>query len=89
MTPETVLKLASDAGMLILTIAGPVLIAGLVTGVGISIVQAVTQVQEMTLTFIPKLIVIVAVFATMGGWMLGQLLTFTTTLLMNLNQYAR
>ena len=89
MTPELVLKLAADAGILVLTIAGPVLLAGLVTGVAISILQAVTQVQEMTLTFIPKLVVVVAVFATMGGWMLGQLVTFTTTLLMNLEQYGR
>lgn len=89
MTPDLVLKLATDAGMVILMIAGPVLLAGLVTGVGISILQAVTQVQEMTLTFIPKLVVIVAVFATMGGWMLGQLVGFTTTLLMNLDQYTR
>lgn len=89
MTPEAVLKLASDAGVLILTIAGPVLIAGLATGVAVSVVQAVTQVQETTLTFIPKLIATVAVFAAMGGWMLGQLVTFTTNLLTNLDQYAR
>jgi flagellar biosynthetic protein FliQ len=75
--------------MLILTLAGPVLVAGLVTGVAISILQAVTQVQEMTLAFIPKLIVTAVVFTTMGGWMLGQLVGFTTTLLMNLDQYAR
>lgn len=89
MTPELVLALGRDAGMLVLTLAGPVLIAGLVTGVAISILQAATQVQEMTLTFIPKLIVTAVVFATMGGWMLGQLVGFTTSLLMNLDQYAR
>ena len=89
MTADAVLSLARDSSLLMLYVAGPVLGAGLVTGVIVSIFQAVTQVQEMTLTFIPKLIVIVAVFATMGGWMLGQLVGFTTTLLMNLDQYTR
>ena len=89
MTPDVVLSLGREAGMLVLILAGPVLLAGLVTGVAISIMQAVTQVQEMTLTFIPKLVVTAVVFAMMGGWMLGQLVGFTSTLLMNLGQFAR
>ena len=58
----------------------PVLIVSLVVGVTISLVQAATQVQEMTLSFAPKLGAILAVLVIMGPWMLGQLVDFTREL---------
>lgn len=58
----------------------PVLIVSLVVGVTISLVQAATQVQEMTLSFAPKLGAILAVLVIMGPWMLGQLVDFTRDL---------
>jgi flagellar biosynthetic protein FliQ len=88
-TPDLVLVLARDSGMMILVIAGPILLAGLVTGVAVSLFQAVTQIQEATLAFIPKLIAICAVIALLGHWMLTQLVGYTVTLLGNLQTYAR
>jgi flagellar biosynthetic protein FliQ len=89
MTPDLVLSLARDSALQILVIAGPILGAGLVVGLAVSVFQAVTQIQEMTLTFIPKLIAVLAILALLGHWMLARLLGFTTALLMNLDQYAR
>jgi flagellar biosynthesis protein FliQ len=57
-------------------ISGPVLIATLTVGVIISLVQAVTQVHEMTLVFVPKIIVVGAVLLWMGPWMLDQMVSF-------------
>jgi len=58
-------------------IASPVLIVSLVIGLAISIFQATTQIQEQTLTFVPKLIGILLIIAVLGGWMLRTLSTFT------------
>jgi flagellar biosynthetic protein FliQ len=89
MTPDLVLSLAREAALLILVIAGPILGAGLVVGLAVSVFQAVTQIQEMTLAFIPKLVAVLLTLALLGHWMLGQLLGFTVTLLNNLDTYAR
>ncbi len=89
MTPDVVLSLAREAALLILILAGPILSAGLAVGLAVSVFQAVTQIQEMTLTFIPKLLAVLLVLAVLGHWMLGQLLGFTVTLLNNLDTYAR
>jgi flagellar biosynthetic protein FliQ len=58
----------------------PLLMAGLVVGLVVSVFQAVTQIQEMTLSFIPKIIAMVVVIVVLGPWMLGQLETFTIEL---------
>src|SRR5688572_28755853 len=58
-------------------VSAPILISNLVVGLVISIVQVVTQVQEMTLTFVPKLVASIAVALLFGGWMLGSLEQFT------------
>jgi flagellar biosynthetic protein FliQ len=58
-------------------------------GLVVSVVQAVTQVQEASLTFIPKVAAVLGVIALLGHWMLGQMLGFTATLLTNLPMYAR
>ena len=89
MTPDAVLSLARDSSLIMLYVAGPVLAAGLVTGVIVSIFQAVTQVQEASLAFVPKLIAILLVFAFMGHWMLAQLVTYTVTLYSNLDAWSR
>ena len=89
MTPDMVVALARDSGMVVLMVAGPILGAGLVTGLVVSVLQAVTQIQEQTLSFIPKLVVVFAVLAFLGNWMIGQLLTYTVGLLSNLALYAR
>ena len=89
MTPDVVMSLGRESALLILVLAGPILGAGLVVGLAVSIFQAVTQIQEMTLSFIPKLVVILAVLGFLGHWMLGRLVGFTVTLFSNLDVYAR
>jgi flagellar biosynthetic protein FliQ len=88
MTPDAVLLLARDSGIVLLYVAIPVLGAGLVTGVVVSIFQAVTQVQEASLSFVPKLAAILLVLAFLGHWMLAQLVGYTVTLFSSLDAYG-
>jgi flagellar biosynthesis protein FliQ len=80
MNQDVVISLAMDAMELGLKVALPLLLAGLVVGLVISVFQAITQIQEMTLTFIPKILVTVVVLIVAGPWMLGQLITYTQEL---------
>ena len=73
--------LARDALWLVMLLAAPVLLAGLVTAFAISLFQAATQILEPTLSFVPKLIVMLLVLAVLGSWMGGQLVDFARTLL--------
>lgn len=72
MTVGLVLQLASETLLTAEKIAAPVLLSSLVVGVVISLFQSVTQIQDATLTFVPKLLVIGLVLAVFGHWMLGQ-----------------
>ncbi len=80
MNQDVVISLAMDAMELGLKVALPLLLAGLVVGLVISVFQAVTQIQEMTLTFIPKILVTVVVLIVAGPWMLGELIAYTEQL---------
>ena len=80
MNQDVVVSLAMDAITLSLKIALPMLMVGLVVGLVISVFQAVTQIQEQTLAFIPKVLALVAVIAIGGPWMLGQLEAYTQAL---------
>ena len=80
MNQDVVVSLATDAMELGLKVALPLLLAGLVVGLLISVFQAITQIQEMTLTFIPKILVTILVLIVAGPWMLGELLTYTEQL---------
>jgi flagellar biosynthesis protein FliQ len=80
MNQDVVVSLSMDAMELGLKSALPLLVAGLVVGLLISVFQAITQIQEMTLTFIPKILVTVLVLVIAGPWMLGELLTYTQDL---------
>ena len=73
--------LARDALWLLMLVAAPVLLAGLLTAFAISLFQAATQILEPTLSFVPKLIVMLLVLAVLGSWMGGQLVDFARTLL--------
>lgn len=84
MTPEMVMSLAYRGMMLTLLIAAPLLLVALTVGLLVSLFQAATQINEMTLSFIPK---ILAVFITLiigGSWMLGTLSDFTRELFNNI-----
>jgi flagellar biosynthesis protein FliQ len=80
MNQDVVISLAMDAMTLALKVGMPLLLVGLVVGLVVSIFQAVTQIQEMTLTFIPKILALGLVLMIAGPWMLGQLLTYTENL---------
>ncbi|MFS8608847.1 MAG: flagellar biosynthesis protein FliQ [Gammaproteobacteria bacterium] len=70
MTPEAVLEIGTQAMWIAVLLAAPVLLAALAIGVLIGMIQAATQIQEMTLSFIPKLLGVAAVLAFAGSWML-------------------
>jgi flagellar biosynthetic protein FliQ len=80
MNQDTVVNLASQAMSLALKIAGPLLLVALVIGLVISIFQAVTQIQEQSLSLIPKIAGVAVVIVLLGPWMLGQLVAYTTAL---------
>jgi flagellar biosynthetic protein FliQ len=83
-TQDTVIQLATQALVVALKVSMPFLLAGLVVGVVVSIFQAVTSIQEQTLSFIPKILVTGAVMALAGPWMLNQLLLYTHDLLVGI-----
>ena len=77
---ETVIGVGRSALELTLALAGPVLLFGLVAGLAVSIFQALTQIHEMTLTFIPKIGATILALALFGPWMLQKMLNYTTAL---------
>lgn len=80
MGPDQVLELSTGALELALRVALPLLGVNLVVGLAVSIFQAVTQIQEQTLAFIPKILALAGVLIVGGPWMLNQLLSYTTEL---------
>ncbi len=80
MNQDTVVNLATQAMSLALKIAGPLLLVALVVGLLISVFQAVTQIQEQSLSLIPKIAAVGVVIVLLGPWMLGQLVTYTAAL---------
>lgn len=81
MTPDLALQLSRDMLWTALIIGAPVIGASMAVGLVISIFQVVTQIQEMTLTFVPKLLVIFFVLLVAGGWMLSTLLSYAARLI--------
>lgn len=77
MTDQTVIHIAVMAMMVCAKVAGPILIMSLALGLGISLIQSITQIQEASLTFVPKLVGVAFVIVFSGNWMLQQLLAFT------------
>lgn len=84
MTQEFVLALARETVLTTLLIAAPLLLASLVVGLGISVFQATTQIQEPTLTFVPKIVAILLGTLVFGSWMLNRLLQFTGQIMVRL-----
>ncbi len=76
MTPESVMGLGREGLLLGLIVSLPILAVALFVGLSVSVFQAVTQIQEMTLTYVPKVIGAVLVFLLMGSWMLTTLVKF-------------
>ncbi|MCL5961048.1 MAG: flagellar biosynthesis protein FliQ [Chloroflexi bacterium] len=80
MTNDMVIEIGRGALMVTLMIAGPVLGLGLLVGLAVSIFQAVTQINEATLTFVPKILTVFAVLALLGSWMIGVMINYTANL---------
>ncbi len=89
MTVEFVVDIIRDALMTVLVAAAPVLIAGLAVGLAVSILQSISQVHEMTLTFIPKIVAIFMALIIFGPWIIRVVLKLAVRILGNLSEYAR
>ena len=81
MNEEMVLSLGAEAMRTTIYLAGPMLAVAMVVGIGVSVLQAVTQINESTLTFIPKIVAIAAVLAIGAPWMVEVLSQYTTDLI--------
>lgn len=87
MTTDFALMVLNDMLWAAMTISAPVLGLTLLVGVAVSVFQVVTQLQEMSLAFIPKLLVAGLALIAFGGWMLGRLVSFAKALIGNIPQY--
>lgn len=88
MTPETVMSMGHEAMKLTLLLGGPLLLVALFTGLLISLFQAATQINEQTLSFIPKLLAVFATAVIAGPWMLGLTLDYMRNLFSSIPQLA-
>lgn len=86
MTPESVMSLGYQAMKLALLLGGPLLLVALATGLLISLFQAATQINEMTLSFIPKLLAVFATLVIAGPWMLATVLDYMRDLFSSIPQ---
>jgi flagellar biosynthetic protein FliQ len=89
MTPELVVELAQKAIKVTLLVSLPILGIGLLVGVLVSILQAATQIQEMTLTFVPKILSILVGLLFLLPWIMNQVTGFALELFTNLPNYTR
>jgi flagellar biosynthesis protein FliQ len=86
MNQDTVVSLATQAMTLAVEVAGPMMLLGLVVGLVVSIFQAVTSIQEQSLSFIPKIIGLAALIVILGPWMLDQLVSYAQNLYLSIPQ---
>ena len=89
MTPEFVIEFAKQAIILTILVSLPMLGLGLIAGLIISVFQAVTQIQEMTLTFVPKILAVFIGLLLAAPWMMEKLMSFTTNIITNIPMYIR
>jgi len=89
MTPEFVVNFAQEAIRVTIFVSMPMLGLGLIVGLAVSIFQAVTQIQEMTLTFVPKILVVLLALLFFASWMLDQLINFTVSTIEQIPFYIR
>lgn len=89
MNESSIIYIAQEALKIIIYVSAPILVISMVVGLLISIFQATTQIQEQTLTFVPKILSVVAAIALFGSWMLRVLIEYTQGIFMNMNQYIK
>lgn len=88
MTPDTVIEIGRQALVVTVLLSAPLLLAALGAGLVVGIFQAATQIQDMTLSFIPKLVVLVVVLGLTGHWMLRMLVDYTRNLILSIPDLA-
>jgi len=89
LTETQVIALGRDALLTVLYVAGPMIGLGLVVGLLVSIFQATTQIQEQTLSFVPKIVAVLVAGVLFGPWMLRLLMDFTERLIADAHQFVR
>lgn len=89
MQQQAVIDLAQQALLITLYLSAPLLGLGLLVGLAISVFQATTQIQEQTLSFVPKIVAILGALVVFGPWMLTIIVDYTTNLFLNMNQYIK
>ena len=89
MTPEFVIGFAQEGVKMVILIAAPMLGLGLIVGIIVSLFQSVTQIQEMTLTFIPKILAVLFGLMLFAPWMLEKLVTFTRNCITQIPFYIK
>lgn len=87
MTPETVIEIGQETLYITVLLAAPLLGSALAIGLFVGILQAATQIQEMTLSFIPKLLILVVMLFWLGSWMLQTISEFSVQLFKNIPGY--
>jgi len=89
MQEEMIITLGTEALKVTLMLAGPILATAMIVGIVVSLLQAITQINEATLTFVPKIIAISIVLVVAGPWMLEQITSYTTTLIQSFPEYLK
>ena len=88
MTPELVVDLFRYSLFVVITCVSVIVIPGLILGLAISVFQAATQINEQTLSFIPRLLITMGALAFFGPWLLKQLISFTENIINNIANYV-
>ena len=89
MGEDFVMSLGNEALRVTLMLGGPILFVAMAVGIGISLLQAVTQINEATLTFVPKILAISAVLVVGGPWMIETITTYTTDIITRFPEFIR
>lgn len=89
MTEELIIELGQETLKTAALLSGPMLAGALVIGLIVSVIQAITQINEATLTFIPKILIVGVIFLLAGPWMIDVISAFTVHLFENMDQYVR
>ncbi len=89
MQPDLVMKVAKEAIEITLFVSLPIMGVGLIVGLIISLFQALTQIHEVTLTFVPKIVAVLLSLLFLLPWMMEKMISYTEQLITNLPQYVR
>ncbi len=89
MDESGIIYIAQEALKIVIYVSAPVLLISMIVGLLVSIFQATTQIQEQTLSYVPKILSVVAAIALFGSWMLRVLIEYTQNIFTNMNQFIK